>query len=257
MPSIDVESLKKLLGPNTIWRQIKAVTTISSTNAVMVSQANETPHGAVLFADHQLCGRGRFDRSWEDHPGDGLATSVLLRPRRAVNDWGWLPLLVGMAVKEGIADLAGENRSQVTLKWPNDVLIDGRKVCGILCKIASDAVIAGWGINVLSWPAGLPEGKATCLAQAGITATTTEVAAKVLTHLGQLYRLWDSGHDLRQAYLADCDTIGRRVRIMTAVEDPQACVEAVALGVNDNGGLIVETAFGNQVYSAGDVVHLR
>lgn len=223
----------------------------------MVSQAKETPHGAVLFADHQLAGRGRFDRAWEDHPGDGLATSVLLRPRRAVSDWGWLPLLVGMAVKEGIADLAGENRSQVTLKWPNDVLIDGRKVCGILCQVAADAVVAGWGINVLGSPANLPAGRATCLAQAGITATTTQIAGQVLKHLGELYGVWDDGQDLRQAYLADCDTIGRRVRIMTAAEDSSSFVEARAVDVTEDGALIVETSGGRQVFSSGDVVHLR
>ena len=101
------------------------------------------------MADHQTAGRGRLGRTWTAPPGTGIAMSVLLRPEAPLERWTWLPLLAGLAVSDGIRQ---ETDLPADLKWPNDVLLLGRKVCGVLAERvetpAGPAVVIGMGINV-------------------------------------------------------------------------------------------------------------
>jgi BirA family biotin operon repressor/biotin-[acetyl-CoA-carboxylase] ligase len=106
----------------------------------------DAPHGTVAFAEHQTAGRGRLGRIWVDEPGSGLAMSVVLRPPPPVARWPELTLVAAEAV-------AGAVGRDATIKQPNDVLLDGRKVAGILAE-AGDHVVLGIGVNVgeAPWP---------------------------------------------------------------------------------------------------------
>lgn len=256
MQPVDKDRLRDLL-EGTRWSHIEARPTVTSTNAVLMAHAPKLPSGSVLIANHQTGGRGRFDRSWVDEPGRGLATSALIRPNRPIIEWGWLPLLLGVAVDKGIAKIAGAQESRVTLKWPNDVLVDGRKICGILCQVSGDALICGWGINVLGWPQDVPADRATSLADAGLPTDRTEISAAVLRAFDALLADWEAGADMRQRYLAICDTVGRDVKVMLDAERPDSFKLGLAVDVTVEGNLVVETEAGVETFSAADVIHLR
>ena len=101
-PPANADRIIALLGPDSSWR-VRCIRSTGSTNFDMAAAARRgEAAGAVLVAEHQDAGRGRFERTWTSPPGVSVATSVLLRPRRPALDWGWLSLLVGLAVADGI-----------------------------------------------------------------------------------------------------------------------------------------------------------
>lgn len=264
MPSsaaADEERIARLLDPGSPWRP-RCVARSSSTNAELANAARAgEPAGAVLIADYQDAGRGRFERAWVAPPGTNLAISALLRPTRPTFDWGWLSLLVGLAVADGIRRLGGGAR--VTLKWPNDVLLDGRKLCGILSEMVvtdqGPAAVCGWGVNVSMDAAELPVPHATSLALAGLPTDKSALVAAMLNRLADLEARWDRGEDLRPDYLAGCSTIGREVRVHLDEQSPQGpSVTGRAVGVGPGGELLVDLGDGAATpFAAGDVVHLR
>ena len=148
--------------------------------AAVAEQPDAYPHLSVLVTDDQRAGRGRLDRTWTAPAGAALAISVLVRvPGIPAVQRGWVSLIAGTAMTLAIRDQfppenAGGN-SRVALKWPNDVLIDGAKVCGILSQMVPgepDAIVVGAGVNTRMTPGQLPVPTATSLAIA-ITATAT------------------------------------------------------------------------------------
>ncbi|MGC3005391.1 biotin--[acetyl-CoA-carboxylase] ligase, partial [Streptomyces sp. G35A] len=104
---------------------VTCIDSTGSTNADMAAfvRAGGTSF-CLLVADHQEGGRGRFTRSWQDVPGTSLAISALVPNDRPSQDWGWLSMVAGLAVAKVIEEVGGADRSRVTLKWPNDVLVD-------------------------------------------------------------------------------------------------------------------------------------
>ncbi len=236
------------------WTGLTAVRETGSTNADLAAAARSgAESGTVLVADHQTAGRGRLDRGWTAPPGTSLAISVLLRPPATVPvaRWTWLPLLAGLAVTETLVSEAGV---PAEVKWPNDVLIGGRKVCGILAERVGDAVVIGMGLNTRLNADQLPVPTATSLVLAGAGVSESELLRALLSALGGWYRRWQDGEDLRPALVARCGTIGREVRVdLPAVE----AVTGLAVGIDEDGRLLVRTADGVRPFSAGDVVHLR
>ncbi|MFT4217675.1 MAG: biotin--[acetyl-CoA-carboxylase] ligase [Micropruina sp.] len=252
--AVDAAALRAALsGPGHLFQDFACVPSTASTNADLVAAARSgAAAGTVLVADHQSAGRGRFDRRWEAPPGASVAVSVLLRPDGAsIARWMWLPLIAGVAVAEGIGASAGLGAE---VKWPNDVLVGGRKVCGILSERVDDAAVIGIGINTALDADELPVPTATSLRLAGSDASATDVVIGVLTALEDAYRRWESTADLREWYVRQCSTIGREVRM----EQPGGgYVEGRATGVDASGCLLVWTASGERAFAAGDVLHLR
>jgi BirA family transcriptional regulator, biotin operon repressor / biotin---[acetyl-CoA-carboxylase] ligase len=264
---IDEESLLwVLVRPDKVWTDLEVVDETGSTNADLVGRARGgAPPGSVLIADYQSAGRGRQQRAWTAPAGTAVAVSVLLQPAEmAPARWGWLPLLAGLAVAEGLRQYPGV---PAVLKWPNDVLIGEGKVAGILIERvetpSGPAVVIGIGINVHLSAAELPVPSATSLAlHAGESAEHTplsrsEVLRECLDTLGRIYGRWESGEaddDLAASYRDLCATIGRQVRV--ELVDDQS-IEGIATSVDDAGRLVVSTASGLEVVSAGDVIHLR
>lgn len=258
-PTVDAALLAaRVVRPGSVWTQVATVATTGSTNADLAAAARAgAPSGSVLVADHQSSGRGRFARVWQAPPGTSLAVSALLRPPAAVpaERWLWLPLLTGIAVAEGLRSASGV---AAQLKWPNDVLIEGRKVCGILAERvdgpAGAAAILGMGVNTTLAADQLPVPTATSLALAGGRVDHGEVVAGVLAALGEWYSRWLAGLDLRADYASRCSSVGRPVRVELA---PGEAVTGEATGVDTAGRLLVRVAGTERPFAAGDVVHLR
>jgi BirA family biotin operon repressor/biotin-[acetyl-CoA-carboxylase] ligase len=118
---------------------------------------DEDPEGATVVTDHQTAGRGRLGRSWEAPPGKAILCSVLLRPPAPMPVWPELTLLAGSAVA---AALRRETRVDATLRHPNDVVVAGRKLAGVLAEARPGRVVLGIGVNVNQSPAELPAGAA-------------------------------------------------------------------------------------------------
>jgi BirA family transcriptional regulator, biotin operon repressor / biotin---[acetyl-CoA-carboxylase] ligase len=251
-----------LTGPGSPWRAVRVLDAAPSTNAAVAARARagEDP-GLVLVAEHQTAGRGRLDRVWVTPPRAALTFSVLLAPDAVpVRRWPWLPLLAGLAVAAGVRRATGV---VCTLKWPNDVLVEDRKLAGILVeRVERDrgaAAVVGVGLNVSSTRDELPVSGATSLLLEGVEEPDRgALLAAVLDELATRYARWLalSGEPdaLRAAYLSACSTVGRLVRV--DLPDGSA-VTGTATGVHDDGRLEVSTAAGTRTLGAGDVVHVR
>ncbi|WP_300079869.1 biotin--[acetyl-CoA-carboxylase] ligase [Propioniciclava sp.] len=238
-----------------LWGDVQVVDSTGSTNADLADAARAgAPAGVVLVSGHQSAGRGRLTRRWEAPPNTSVAVSVLVAPARPVADWGWLPLVVGMAVVDGVRAASG---LEAGLKWPNDVLVDGRKLCGILCEtVLTDAgprAVLGFGINVSLAEEDLPVPTATSVRLAGSGASATEITAASLAALENLFGRWEAGDDLTADYRAKSVTLGKDVS--AAVGD--TVWEGRALDIDATGALKLATASGPRTVVAGDVTHLR
>ena len=253
-----------------------------STNDELVALAragslDDVPDFTVVATDDQRSGRGRLGRAWVSPPGACLAASVLVRPSapsgRALTPaaWGWFPLIAGLAMTRAIAQILPRAES-VGVKWPNDVLIEGRKVCGILCELVTDAsgaqaVVIGSGVNLTLSQEDLPVETATSLLLVGARATDVDtVLSTYLTHLRRLVRVFESAEgDARSSGIHDevsrvCETLGRRIRI----ELPDtSVVTGTAESLDDQGQLCLtldtpaQRAGETFVVGVGDVTHVR
>ncbi|MEU5938366.1 biotin--[acetyl-CoA-carboxylase] ligase [Micromonospora sp. NPDC047548] len=271
---------RALTAPQGPWRRLDLRAETGSTNADAVAAARAgEPEGLVVVAERQTAGRGRRGRVWQSPARAGIATSVLLRPGEAVADrnwppappsgYGWLPLLAGVALVEAVARLA---ELDARLKWPNDLLIGDAKCAGILAEAVPGtspaeppAIVLGMGLNVTLRADELPENPtglpATSLQLAGAAATDRDPLLRALLRaLGDWYDRWrTAGGDavasgLRDAYLASCATVGRRVRVLLP---DGAELTGLAAGVDADGQLLVDTGAGERRLAAGDVLHLR
>jgi BirA family biotin operon repressor/biotin-[acetyl-CoA-carboxylase] ligase len=215
---------------------VEHVTVTGSTNADLLATAAGRPHRSVLLADHQTAGRGRLNRRWDAPPGANLLVSILFHevPDQPVE----LTRRVGLAAIDACRVVAGV---EAVLKWPNDVMLDDRKLAGILAqRAASGAVVVGIGLNV-GWG---PEGAALL----GPEVRPGAVLAAMLAAYDELPA------DVTELFERHLDTLGRRVRI----ELPDELVEGTATAVEPDGRLVVVDARGlTHRLAVGDVVHVR
>ncbi len=265
-PPLNANALRAaLVAPAGPWAALEVVDTTGSTNADLLAAARAGGiDRTVLVAEHQHAGRGRHAREWSSPPRAGLWFSVLLRPAGVPLDvLGWLPLLTGLAVAEAVQRVA---EVAVTLKWPNDVLIEGRKLGGILAEVAGTspepAVVVGLGLNVSLRAEELPVPTATSLALAAASCTDRDpILRAVLRALADREARWRSlrGDPVRSELAADyrarCSTLGQEVEVALPRD---TVLRGEAVDVDDQGRLVVrETSGAEQAVSAGDVTHVR
>jgi BirA family transcriptional regulator, biotin operon repressor / biotin---[acetyl-CoA-carboxylase] ligase len=239
--------------------QVRRFGEIDSTNSYLLKLARQgEPEGLVAVADHQTAGRGRLDRRWESPPGANLLASVLLRPTCNPDDLHLCTGALGLAALDACAEVAGV---EAQLKWPNDLLVGGAKLAGVLAEaefsVTPPAVVAGIGLNV-AWP-GPPDAGGTCLDD--LTDLSSPIDPIVLLNhllaaLAPRRFLLDQEAGRRQ--LADevrarCATLGQEVLVLLPSED----FSGRAVGIDDDGRLLVETAGGQRAVTAGDIVHVR
>jgi BirA family biotin operon repressor/biotin-[acetyl-CoA-carboxylase] ligase len=214
---------------------------IDSTNRYLLQCASEgAAEGVVAVADEQSAGRGRLGRTWIAPAGSALLVSVLLRPNLPVERTHLVTLAAGLAALDAFSVLT---EVRAGLKWPNDVVVDDRKLAGILAEAdGAGAVVVGMGCNVR--PDALPT---------DLVAIATAVSVDRSALLGE----WLRAYDARLAAIDDVvgdavdrsATLGRRVRVELAHET----FEGTATALTEEGFLVVD----GRVVSAGDVVHLR
>ncbi|WP_083295287.1 biotin--[acetyl-CoA-carboxylase] ligase [Curtobacterium sp. BH-2-1-1] len=237
--------------------------TTGSTNADLLALATTQPHGSVVATLDQTAGRGRLDRTWSAPAGQTLAASVLVRADLDDRDRGWLPLVAGAAMRDAIvAVLHGPER--VAVKWPNDVQVDGRKVCGILCQVAADgSVVVGAGVNLTIPADRLPTPTATSLAVAGATGSAPDLADRVLSAFLRavqeavvaLVAGGAAADGVRSHVRSACGTIGQRVRLELPDDTTS---EGDATGIDDDGRITIRDRAGvSRGVAVGDVTHLR
>jgi BirA family biotin operon repressor/biotin-[acetyl-CoA-carboxylase] ligase len=239
---------------------ILAVT--GSTNADAAGLADSgAPEGACVVAEVQTAGRGRLGRSWQSPPHAGLGMSVLVRAAdQPVNRLGWLPLASGLAVMDAVRGLRAV---PICLKWPNDLMIrsaacgGGRtlaKLGGILAERQADgSIVVGIGLNVAMASDELPVATATSLYLEGGTTDREALLVGILVQFGRRLAQWRSAdpalaHDYRQA----CATLGRLVQVELP-GDRRA--SGVAVGIDSDGHLVVDTQGISLTVTAGDVIH--
>ncbi len=213
------------------------------------------PAGATVVTDHQTAGRGRRGRNWQDPPGEALLMSIVLRPRLEAGAAGWLPLAVAVGAARAVREVTG---GAPGIKWPNDLLHEGRKLAGILVELTLDEqdvryAVAGLGVNVhqTAFPAEIA-GRATSLRQAlGYRGTRAELMATLVPGvLGAVEELELDPPRLRDAWRAQSVTLGREVEIRTS----HGGVRGLALDVDEIGRIVLETPDGRrQAYAAGEI----
>ncbi len=228
-----------------------------STNADLAAAARAgAAEWTVHTTDHQVAGRGRLDRTFTMAAGKGIAVSVLVRPSEVPPArWSWLPLVAGLAV----LDTVGEFGVTAGLKWPNDVLADGkRKLCGVLVErvetTQGPAAVIGIGLNVALDAGDLPVETATSMLLEGSRSVDrNEVLPTLLANLRIRVEQWRDPAQfeaLSTDFSTACATIGQQVRIERS---DGSQVFGLATEIDADGCLVVDGV----AWSAGDVTHLR
>ncbi|MBV8960752.1 MAG: biotin--[acetyl-CoA-carboxylase] ligase, partial [Actinobacteria bacterium] len=221
---------------------------LDSTNRWLLDAARDgAPEGTVAVADHQTAGRGRLGRTWVAPPGASLLMSILLRPRLPPERLHLATAAVALSAAAALDGVAGFRPG---LKWPNDLVVDDRKLAGVLTEIDGPNVVPGIGINV-NWPPDLPDELALIATAvnhvAGREIDRDALLVALLVHLSDRYGHWS---EVAKEYRASCATLHRVVR----VDLPDESFTGTAADVTDDGHLIVETSVCLRTVSAGDVV---
>ncbi|MCX7175957.1 MAG: biotin--[acetyl-CoA-carboxylase] ligase [Proteobacteria bacterium] len=254
--SLDVAAIANALGGLSCRFDVDVLAECDSTNTLLLSRAEAgAAAGSVLVAEHQTAGRGRRGRSWLSEAGDSLTFSLLWRfpPNKSLSG---LSLAVGVAIAKSLESLGA---SGIMLKWPNDVLLDGRKLAGVLIEVVpgsrSEAVVIGVGVN-LRLPQAMPQEirqTAAALVDAGIKVPTRCILlATLLAEIHDVLTTF-AGHGfagLRDDWLKRHAFEGQTVRLLS---DFSATLEGRCRGVDSDGALILETSTGLQRIISGEV----
>jgi BirA family biotin operon repressor/biotin-[acetyl-CoA-carboxylase] ligase len=238
-----------------------------STNDVLAElvRAGHEPNLSTVITLSQTGGRGRLGRVWVAPPGKTLAASVLLRPGLPAGALGWLPLVAGVAMSSAVDQLVGGGRTG--LKWPNDVQVDGLKVCGILAELLpTGEIVMGTGVNLTLAADELPVPTATSLALAGVSQRGDELLdlllGDYLTLLAELVGRFAQAHGdagasgIHRLVSEWCRTLGRQVRVSLPGGGD---LFGTAVEIDKSGCLVVRSDPDGALspVAAGDVTHLR
>lgn len=214
-------------------------------------------HGTLAVAGRQTAGKGRRGRGWESPTDTSIYMTILVRPDFSPVKAPMLTLVMALSVAEGIRELTG---LEAKIKWPNDIVVSGKKVCGILTEMSAEIdyinyVVTGVGINVnmRSFPETISEVATSLYIEGGKTLKRAELAAKVMERYEKNYEIFLRKEDLselKEIYNGMLVNCGRKVRVL----EPGHEYEATAFGINSTGELIVRTKDGKeQAIFAGEV----
>jgi BirA family biotin operon repressor/biotin-[acetyl-CoA-carboxylase] ligase len=249
MDNIDLTELKELLRTRVLGRKLIYREEVDSTNRVAKELAIKgEEEGAVVISELQKAGRGRWSRHWLS-PRGGVWFSVLLRPKIELSGATILTLMGGVAVAKAVSELTGLKPS---LKWPNDVMVGGRKLCGILTESASTgsqySLVIGVGLNAYVDVKSLPgevQKVATSLQDCGVEVSREELVSRILWEMERLYLPDVEGVDARELIRSEwrewSEIIMSRVRVDVGGE----ILEGIAEDVDQDGGLLLRVKDGS------------
>ena len=252
-----------LLRDETLFNKSIYFPTITSTqHAIKRLAQQDAPEGIVAVADEQTEGRGRRGRFWQAPASKNLLFSVLLRPELKPGDVQLLNLAAGLAVRSVLKD---QYMVDARLKWPNDILVNGRKICGILSEAAGEPdriyyAVTGIGINVNFTEEDMGEEvkniAISIKIEKGHTIPRPLLLSRILHSLSSYIldlKKSDGKEKLLSSYRKECDTIGREISVMQDEEK----FTGTALGITEQGALIVRVGEKEKIFAAADVHHLR
>ena len=231
------------------YPRVKVIAETTSTQTEISQIFSPLQPFDLLVAEFQTHGRGRLERTFTAPASSSLLFSMYLEPHRNKSEWGVVPVLIGHAVATAIRNFTG---LVAQTKWPNDVLIDEKKICGILCEVRGNGIIAGVGINVNISEHELPVPTATSLSiKCGNTINRDEVLISVSSEIHSHFNKWNKSEIDIEELVIHSATIGRNVRIEFVNSE-------VAVGVvseiSRDGSLVLESG---ERFNFGDVTHLR
>ncbi len=228
--------------------------TLTSTNLVLKDMAKQgAPHGCTCLCECQTAGRGRMDRTWSSPEGQGVWLSVLLRPRMNAEDMPLITFCCALAMARAVQEVT---RLDARIKWPNDLVLHGRKLCGILLEMGFDAhgcyVVAGTGLNVRqgAYPPELAE-RATSIAEWADVPDRRRIVAAYLNALEDaLSAVERDGFDgIAEDFRRECITLGSQVHVLGT----DTTFTGVAEDVDPTGALLVRVDGELRRVLAGDV----
>ena len=234
----------------------------STQHAIKKLAQQDAPEGIVAVADEQTEGRGRRGRSWHAPCSKNLLFSVLLRPELRPGDVQLLNLAAGIAVRSVLKD---QYQIDAKLKWPNDILVNGRKICGILSEAAGEPdriyyAVTGIGINVnfieKDMDKEVREIATSINIEIGHPVPRPLLLSRILCSLSFFVlelKKTDGKEKLLSSYLGECDTIGREISV---IQDEEKFT-GTALGITEQGALVVKVGKEEKIFAAADVTHLR
>lgn len=255
MSKAEIESLMdtKWAGSNVVYYD-----EIDSTNnRAKEAGDNKAPHGTLFVADMQVAGKGRRGRVWQSPAGSSIYMTILLYPEISPLKAPQLTLVMAIAVAEGIKEVTGLDTK---IKWPNDIVVNGRKICGILTEMSTEIdyinhVVIGAGINVNQddFPEDIRKTASSLKMELGKQVKRSELIAAIMKSFEKDYEIFVKTEDLsglQELYNSMLVNLDRDVKVL----EPGNEYEAHALGINKTGELIVRTAEGEEkeIY-AGEV----
>lgn len=231
---------------------------VDSTNEYIKQRALELENGFVVSADFQSKGRGRRGNSWSTSAGNGLAMSMLIKPYD-ISTLSCLPLVGALAVQRAVYGLTG---LEAAIKWPNDIVLGNKKLCGILCESVQSgdrelyAAICGIGVNIGQTEnefidAGIEHATSLYLQSEGKCPTAKEFAVSVLNELEPLVdRLIKDGFSsMIEEYARYCITLGKQVKLIYSEEK----VQGTAIGIDAKGALLCNIGGKFKAINSGEV----
>lgn len=245
---------------NTRWagRPVIYYDALPSTNMqAKLDAENGADEGTLIVADMQTAGRGRKGRNWSSPPGTNVYFTLILKPDYQVELASAVTLVMGIAVAEGIRETCGVD---ARIKWPNDIVVDGRKVCGMLAEMSVEReyihyVVIGVGINVgdQEFPPEIAQTATNLWQECGRKVSRSQLIVNVMKAFEAGYRVFRNGRSfagLTAKYNSLLVNKGREVRVL----DPKGEFRGISRGVNEKGELLVEREDGTvtEVY-AGEV----
>ncbi|MCD8110179.1 MAG: biotin--[acetyl-CoA-carboxylase] ligase [Clostridiales bacterium] len=244
---------------DTVWagHPVLVYDSVDSTNNEAKRQAESgAGQGLLVIGEQQTAGRGRRGRAWDSKKGEGIFMSLLLKPDLEPSNASMLTLVMGMAVRDSL-ELSGV--SGVQIKWPNDIICSGRKICGILTEMSAQVdyvnhIVIGVGINVHNqeFPEEVRQTATSVFLETGIHVCRAGLAAQCMRQFERYYARFLETHDLSallEEYNACLVNCGRQVRVL----DFKKNYTGIAEGINAEGELLVETESGLRRVSAGEV----
>ena len=251
---LDGDRIKKDLVTNWLGRNLLILPEASSTNAVAMSSISQQQSGSVILAEIQKEGRGRLSRSWASPPG-GIWMSLVLKPDIPLSRVYRINMAASVSICRAISRLGLE----AGIKWPNDILIQEKKVCGILTELGAqmdrlDYVVVGVGLNANNDTAAFPsQWRSTSLAaELGRGIDRCALIAAILNEMEQALDNMES-HDLYEEWCSRSLTLGMRVRISSAEGD----LTGQVVDLDGDGALILQQGREKRRILAGDCIHLR